>query len=133
MSECRLRGRVVQVTLTSAPITPSEVRRRYSNGRVLEVVFKKGYRKSGMWAKEKLAQVKSLRGACVPFKKSWRVSECEATHWRSASALHTRFEACAVSAGGDSSGYTDTISCSNAAMMPVARGVNSSLEPVHAS
>lgn len=27
---------------TKAPITPKEVRRRYSNGRDLEVVFKKG-------------------------------------------------------------------------------------------
>lgn len=27
---------------TRAPITPNEVRRRYSNGRDLEVVFKKG-------------------------------------------------------------------------------------------
>ncbi len=29
-------------TLTRAPMTPREVRRRYSKGRVLEVVFKKG-------------------------------------------------------------------------------------------
>ena len=36
--------------MTKAPITPREVRRRYSNGRVLEVVFKKGYKKSGIWA-----------------------------------------------------------------------------------
>lgn len=28
--------------LTSAPITPRDVRRRYSNGRDLDVVFKKG-------------------------------------------------------------------------------------------
>lgn len=33
---------------TNAPITPSDVRRRYSNGRDLDVVFKKGYRKRGM-------------------------------------------------------------------------------------
>lgn len=33
--------------LTSAPMTPREVRRRYSNGLVLEVVFKNGYKKSG--------------------------------------------------------------------------------------
>jgi hypothetical protein len=36
--------------LTSAPITPREVRRRYSNGRDLDVVFRNGYRKSGMCA-----------------------------------------------------------------------------------
>src|SRR5258707_1134775 len=35
---------------TSAPITPSEVSRKYSNGRDLDVVLRKGYRKSGMWA-----------------------------------------------------------------------------------
>jgi hypothetical protein len=35
---------------TSAPMTPREVRRRYSNGRDLEVVLRKGYRKSGMCA-----------------------------------------------------------------------------------
>lgn len=28
--------------LTSAPMTPSEVRRRYSNGRVLDVVLRNG-------------------------------------------------------------------------------------------
>jgi cephalosporin-C deacetylase-like acetyl esterase len=37
-------------TLTKAPITPRLVRRKYSKGRVLLVVFKKGYRKRGMWA-----------------------------------------------------------------------------------
>jgi hypothetical protein len=31
-------------------MTPREVRRRYSNGRVLEVVFKNGYKKRGIWA-----------------------------------------------------------------------------------
>jgi hypothetical protein len=36
--------------LTSAPMTPSDVRRRYSNGRDLDVVFRKGYKKSGIWA-----------------------------------------------------------------------------------
>jgi hypothetical protein len=30
------------LTLTRAPMTPSEVRRRYSNGRVLLVVLRKG-------------------------------------------------------------------------------------------
>lgn len=36
--------------LTSAPITPSDVSRRYSKGLDFDVVFRKGYRKSGMWA-----------------------------------------------------------------------------------
>jgi len=38
--------------LTRAPITPREVRRKYSNGLDLDVVFKNGYRKSGIWATE---------------------------------------------------------------------------------
>jgi hypothetical protein len=33
---------------TRAPMTPKDVRRRYSNGLDLLVVFKNGYRKSGM-------------------------------------------------------------------------------------
>lgn len=36
---------------TMAPITPSDVRRRYSNGREDLVVCRKGYRKSGILAK----------------------------------------------------------------------------------
>lgn len=36
--------------LTSAPMTPSDVRRRYSKGRDLDVVLRKGYRKRGIWA-----------------------------------------------------------------------------------
>jgi hypothetical protein len=34
--------------LTRAPMTPREVRRRYSNGRDLEVVFRNGYKNSGI-------------------------------------------------------------------------------------
>jgi hypothetical protein len=37
-------------TLTRAPMTPREVRRRYSKGRVFEVVFKNGYKKRGICA-----------------------------------------------------------------------------------
>lgn len=36
--------------LTRAPMTPSDVSRRYSNGRVLDVVLRKGYKNNGMWA-----------------------------------------------------------------------------------
>jgi hypothetical protein len=36
--------------LTKAPMTPREVRRRYSNGRFFEAVFRKGYRKRGICA-----------------------------------------------------------------------------------
>lgn len=45
----RLRERACgEHTLTKAPITPRDVRRRYSKGRVLEVVFRKGYKNSGI-------------------------------------------------------------------------------------
>jgi len=37
-------------TFTRAPMTPSDVRRRYSNGRLLDTVLRNGYRYSGMWA-----------------------------------------------------------------------------------
>lgn len=40
--------------MTSAPITPKEVSLRYSKGRVLEVVFKNGYKNNGMWANNDL-------------------------------------------------------------------------------
>mmetsp|Transcript_3544 Transcript_3544/g.5536 ORF Transcript_3544/g.5536 Transcript_3544/m.5536 type:complete len:200 (+) Transcript_3544:655-1254(+) len=92
----------VSSTLTSAPMTPREVRRRYSKGRVLLTVLRNGYRNSGMCA----------------LRKSARVSGCEATHCSSARALHTRLEAWLVSDGGDSRGYIDTISCSSAGMTP---------------
>ena len=36
--------------LTRAPMTPSDVSRRYSKGRDLDVVFRNGYRNSGMCA-----------------------------------------------------------------------------------
>lgn len=35
-------------TFTNAPITPRLVKRRYSNGRVLDTVCKNGYKKSGI-------------------------------------------------------------------------------------
>jgi len=34
--------------LTRAPMTPREVRRRYSKGRDFEVVFRNGYKNNGM-------------------------------------------------------------------------------------
>ena len=49
---------------TNAPITPSDVKRKYSNGRDLLTVFKNGYKYSG-------------RCAC---KNNDLVSECDATH-----------------------------------------------------
>lgn len=36
--------------LTSAPMTPRDVNRKYSKGRFLLVVFRKGYKKSGICA-----------------------------------------------------------------------------------
>ena len=51
-------------TLTRAPTTPSEVSLRYSKDLPLLTVFRKGYKKSVMCA----------------FRKSGRVSLCDATH-----------------------------------------------------
>ena len=78
----------VSSTLTSAPMTPRDVSRRYSNGLVLLTVFRKGYRNRGMCA----------------LRKNARVSGCDATHCRSASALHTLLDAWFVSDGGESRG-----------------------------
>jgi len=36
------RGYCEQLTLTNAPMTPNDVKRRYSKGLVLDVVFKNG-------------------------------------------------------------------------------------------
>lgn len=55
------------------PITPKLVRRRYSNGLVLLVVCRKGYKNKGIWAA----------------RKAVRVSGWEATHCNNARALHT--------------------------------------------
>lgn len=38
----RVQNGTAELTLTSAPMTPRDVRRRYSNGLVLLVVFKNG-------------------------------------------------------------------------------------------
>lgn len=88
--------------LTRAPITPRDVRRRYSNGRDLEVVFRNGYKNSGIWAIDWVSHTPFLgRGAAfVPLRKRARVSLCEATHWRRASALQTRLDAAAVNCDG---------------------------------
>lgn len=51
-------------TFTSAPITPSDVSLKYSNGLPLLTVFKNGYKNKGMWA----------------LRNNYRVSLWEATH-----------------------------------------------------
>jgi len=124
-------------------MTPRLVSRRYSNGRVLLVVLRKGYRNSGTCAAGgELGHQQSTHLTClaaaatidtdrlhgigaplqegvtrgdhrgsphavgggIPWRNRLRVSWCDATHCRSARALHTRLEACAVRAGGVSSG-----------------------------
>ena len=45
-----IRNMKLRHTLTRAPITPSDVRRRYSKGRVFEVVLRNGYKNNGIWA-----------------------------------------------------------------------------------
>ena len=67
--------------LTKAPITPRDVRRRYSNGLDFDVVFKKGYRNRGICAGVQLAGTQAcVDSVCVPLRKSPRVSLWEATH-----------------------------------------------------
>ena len=75
-------------TLTKAPTTPRDVRRRYSNERPLLTVLRNGYKN---------------RVICA-FKKSGLVSLWEATHWSSASTLHALFDVLLSSRGGDSRG-----------------------------
>lgn len=87
---------------TRAPMTPRLVRRRYSNGRVFDMVDRNGYKYNGICA-------------C---RKAVRVSGCEATHCSKASALHTRFDWWAVRVGGVIEGYMFTISCSRAHAVP---------------
>ncbi|KAH3660242.1 hypothetical protein OGAPHI_007447 [Ogataea philodendri] len=74
----------------------------YSKGRCFELVFRNGYKNSGIWA----------------FKKGVRVSGCEATHCNNARALQTLLEAGVVRFGGDSIGYTATISSNKLVMTP---------------
>lgn len=91
----------VESFFTSAPITPRDVSRRYSNGRDLEVVLRNGYRKSGMWAacSKQLATGSSKVAPQdgLPLRKRVLVSACDATHCNKANALHTLFDAAAVS------------------------------------
>jgi len=96
--------------LTRAPMTPRDVRRRYSKGLDFEVVLRNGYKKSGMCAGTISISTVLVGTQHIPLRKSARVSLCEATHCRSASALQTRFEAAAVSCDGLRSVYTEIIS-----------------------
>jgi hypothetical protein len=60
--------------LTKAPMTPRDVRRRYSKGRDLDVVLRNGYRKSGMCAVTALATPTYLEVPNLPLKNRPRVS-----------------------------------------------------------
>ena len=52
------------------------------------------------------------------FKKSGLVSLCDATHWSSARTLHALLDVLESNSGGESKGYTETISWSSAAIVP---------------
>lgn len=85
-----------QNTLTKAPITPKEVRRKYSKGLCLETVFKNGYKYNGIWAKSKkrkrhiLKILETETSLDSLFTSLDLVSACEATHCNKAKALQTR-------------------------------------------
>src|ERR1700753_2461091 len=49
--------------LTKAPMTPRDVRRRYSNGRDFEVVLRNGYKNSGMCAISRSHVSHAVRGS----------------------------------------------------------------------
>ena len=76
----RRGGNLIGHTLTKAPMTPRLVNRRYSYGRVLLVVLRNGYRKSGMCAA--LISPESIRHNC-------NASRGLFTQWQS-SARETR-------------------------------------------
>lgn len=92
----------VSSILTNAPMTPKDVNLKYSNGLPFETVFRNGYRNSGIWA----------------FKNSYLVSLWEATHCRSARTLQALLLVFVSKFGGESWGYTLTISYNRAAIVP---------------
>ena len=94
--------------LTRAPITPNEVSLKYSKGLPLLTVLRKGYKNSGMWA---------LRKCCL-------VSLWDATHCSRARTLQALFDVFVSKFGGDNCGYTATISCSKAAIVPTECQMN---------
>jgi len=52
------------------------------------------------------------------FRNRGLVSLCDATHWRRASTLQALLEVLLSKSGGERSGYTETISCRSAAIVP---------------
>ena len=93
---------------TKAPITPRLVNLKYSKGLPLLTVLRKGYRNNGICA----------------FRNNYLVSLCDATHWSKASTLHALFEVFVSKLGGESKGYTTTISYSKAAIVPTECQMN---------
>lgn len=93
---------------TRAPITPKEVNLRYSKGLPLLTVFKNGYKNSGMCA----------------FRKSCLVSLWDATLWSSAKTLQALLDVLVSKFGGESEGYTATISYKRAVTVPTECQIN---------
>eukprot|EP00971_Amphidinium_carterae_P145189 2876777-Amphidinium_carterae.2 len=89
-------------TFTRAPMTPKDVKRKYSKGLSFSFVLRKGKRSRGMCA----------------LRNNGLVSGCEATHCNKARELQTRLEAGADSVDGSAKyGYTVTISWMSATMV----------------
>lgn len=105
-------------TLTSAPITPRDVSLKYSNGRCLDTVFKKGYKYRGIWAiNQQLREIFQKR-MYLPLINLDLVSGWDATHCNKANALHTRLLAWGDRVGGDNIGNIATISWRRTDMIP---------------
>ncbi len=66
--------------LTRAPITPREVSRKYSNGLDLEVVFKNGYKNSGIWAGHVSESLGVRRAEYIYHSKRVLESRCGMPH-----------------------------------------------------
>jgi hypothetical protein len=66
--------------LTRAPMTPREVSRRYSKGLDLEVVFKNGYKNSGIWAEHVSGLLGVRRAKYIYHSKRVLGSHCVMPH-----------------------------------------------------
>ena len=86
--------------LIRAPITPRQVKRKYSNERPLWLAFKQGYRYKGIWA----TKINIFGQLKIPCKNGPWVIGCEAIHCIKAKELHTLVDDCELREGGDNNG-----------------------------
>lgn len=95
----------------------------------LTLCSKTGTKTAGCALKSQKVCDAGRSGCGVPLRKTSLVSWWEATHWRRARALQTRFEAWGVSSGGFNSGYTLIISCNKVDITPVNTALVTATNP----